>query len=226
MAHRGRFQVGQHTGSKQQLIGFGVKLTGLAEDITLEQPEDNQLDLDLQPQLACSLQEVFAEHRRAQGVVQIAQRLARQGTESGRQLIQGQPVAVQHPADHRVHRDCTLALVIGLRRGCLGRQGLGQGRNGRVVLGKPDERTKKLFEKHPLDAFMLETQIAHGLKEDVLLDVTAGSVGHFEEGVVGVVEQRLQSVSQLLRGLVANLEKNRWQSGEWRVSHLVGSYLV
>ncbi|MCY1181565.1 hypothetical protein D9M73_220760 [compost metagenome] len=93
-------------------------------------------------------------------------------------------------------------------------------------MGKPDERTEELLEKHPLDAFVLETQIAHCLKEDVLLNVTASSVGHFEEGVVGVIEQRLQSVSQLLCGLVADLEKNRRQSGEWRVSHLVGSCLV
>ncbi|MNL06112.1 hypothetical protein D3C87_1267400 [compost metagenome] len=74
--HRGRFKVRQHTGCEQQLIGFSVKPIGVAQDITLEQPEDDQLDLDLQPQLACSLQEVFAEHRRAHGVVQIAQRLA------------------------------------------------------------------------------------------------------------------------------------------------------
>ncbi len=95
-----------------------------------------------------------------------------------------------------------------------------------VVLREADEGLEELLEKSALDAFALEAQIAHGLEEDVLLDIVSGSVGHFEQGVVGVIEQLLQTLLELLSSLVANLKQNHGQAGERRVSRLVGSGLV
>jgi len=54
----------------------------------------------------------------------------------------------------------------------------------------------------------LETQVAHGFKENMVVDVVKGLVGHFEQGVVGVIEQLLQTLLQLLRSLVANLQQH------------------
>ncbi|MCY1175517.1 hypothetical protein D9M73_157590 [compost metagenome] len=90
-------------------------------------------------------------------------------------------------------------------------------------MAQADERFEELLEKQPFDAFAFQAQVAHRLKEQVLLDIIECPVGHFEEGIVGIVEQRLQSLPELLSSLVANLQRNDRQAGEWRVHRLVES---
>ncbi|MCY1449320.1 hypothetical protein D9M71_660500 [compost metagenome] len=90
-------------------------------------------------------------------------------------------------------------------------------------MAEVDERLEELLEKQPLDTFALQTQIAHRLKEKILLDIVRCPVGHFEEGIVGIIEQRLQALPELLRRLVANLQHNDRQAGEWQLRRLVTS---
>lgn len=85
---------------------------------------------------------------------------------------------------------------------------------------------RRTVRKNPLDTFALEAQVAHRLKENVLLDVGASAVGHFEKHVVGVIEQLLQTLPKLLRGLVANLKQDHRQAGERRRCRLIGSRLA
>ncbi|CAI8777000.1 hypothetical protein EMIT0P218_10101 [Pseudomonas sp. IT-P218] len=86
-----------------------------------------------------------------------------------------------------------------------------------------DERLEELLEKQPLDAFALQAQIARRLKQQVLLNIIECPVSHFEEAIVGIIEQRLQALPELLSSLVANLQDDDRQAGEWRVRRLVGS---
>src|SRR5471032_1405835 len=179
---RGRLELGQHAGGDQQLVGFGVELIGAAEHIALEQFENDQLDLDLHAQIAPGLQKILAQHRRAHRVVLFEQLLAQQHAESGGQLIEGEPFAVEYFADHRLHRNVALQVVIGQRCISIERQCLGQGRVSDVVLSEADECLKKLFEKAAFNAFALEAHVAHGFEKEVLLDVVAGPVGRGEGG--------------------------------------------
>ena len=62
-------------------------------------------------------------------------------------------------------------------------------------------------EKTALDTLALQAQVAHGLKVQVLVTAVEGLVGHLEEGVVSIVEQALQALTQLQGGLVAHLQE-------------------
>jgi hypothetical protein len=44
-----RLEARQHAGGDQQLIGFSVKLVGTTEYVTIEQFENDQLDLERYP---------------------------------------------------------------------------------------------------------------------------------------------------------------------------------
>ncbi|MNM99855.1 hypothetical protein D3C81_1124270 [compost metagenome] len=72
------------------------------------------------------------------------------------------------------------------------------------------------IEEPTFDALALEPQVAHGLEVQVLLAAGIGLVGHFEEHVVGVVEQRLQALAQLQRGLVAHLQEQHREARQGR----------
>ena len=85
------------------------------------------------------------------------------------------------------------------------------------------ELLEDLLQVDPLDTLALEAQVAHGFEESVLFEVTGGSVGHFEEGVVGVVEQRLQRLFQLQRRLVAHLHEDDRQAPRSGVRRRLGS---
>ena len=64
------------------------------------------------------------------------------------------------------------------------------------------------IQKTTLDALALQAQVTHGLEVQVLVTAVRGLVGHFEEHVIGIVEQVLQALTQLQRGLVAHLQQH------------------
>ena len=222
---RGRQQVGEDAGGDQQLVGLGIELLGLPEHVALEQLEDDQLDLDLHPQAAPGLQEIFAEQRRPQGVLAFGQAPAQQYSQACGQVPQGEAGPVEHPGHHGLHGDGLFQVIAGgLLLRVVGR-GMGDDQ-GRVVLDQACEGLEELLEKAALDALALQAQVAHGLEQDVLLDVVLGPVGHLEQGVVGVIEQLLQAMAQLLGGLVTNLKQNHRQAGQRRSARLICSGLV
>jgi len=173
------------------LVGLGVEQIRVAEQVTLEQFKDDQLDLDLHPEIARSLQEILAEHDRRHGITLIEPFFAQQRTESGSQLVEGVTITTQHAADHRLHRHVALQFVIGQRCRCVDDKYLRQSGLSDLVLNKADKCLVKLLEKYAFDAFALEAQITHGLEKNVLFDVVASPVRHLEERVVGIIEQCL-----------------------------------
>ncbi|MNN00565.1 hypothetical protein D3C81_1131600 [compost metagenome] len=187
---RGCFQLGQHTGGEQQLIGFGVKLFGVGQDITLEQFEQDQLDLDLHAQITPGLEEKLTEPRRAERVVLIVEGVAEQRVKARGQLIEGEAVTLEHATDHGLDRHAALH-VVAARCQFVVDQGVRQRVVRGVVLRQADEGFEKLLKEATLDVFALEAQVAHGFEEDVLLDVVARPVGHFKQRVVSVIEQLL-----------------------------------
>lgn len=222
---RGRFQLRQHAGGDQQLIGFGIQLLGIGQHVAFEQLEQDQLDLDLHAQVTSGLQKELAEHRRAERVVMVIEILAQQHVEPRGQLIEGKTVALEYPTDHGLDRHAALH-VIGTRCRILEYQRAGQCGLHDFVLNQRDKGLEELLKKAPFDVFALEAQVAHGFEKDVLFDIVARPVGHFKQGIVGVIEQFLQAVAQLLGGLVADLKQNHRQAGERRVIRLIGSGLV
>ncbi|MNF88859.1 hypothetical protein D3C84_713620 [compost metagenome] len=94
------------------------------------------------------------------------------------------------------------------------------------VLDQPGKGLVEALKEAALDVLAFEAQVAHGFKESILLRVVPGPVSHFKQGIVGVIEQHLQTLSQLLRGLVANLKRNHRQAGERRWTRLIGSALM
>ncbi len=94
------------------------------------------------------------------------------------------------------------------QRQLIERHGGGQHGLVNLILAQSQKRLIKLVEEATLDAFALEAQVAHRFKEDVLISMAAGAVSHFEQRIVGVVEQRLQRILELLGRLVADLQQH------------------
>ncbi|MNY21390.1 hypothetical protein D3C86_1549340 [compost metagenome] len=151
------------------------------------------------------------------------QRFAKQHAEASGELVERHTVTVQHFVDHGLHRNCAFQHVIGPRPPCRRQSGA---RMRNVVPGKSGKGLEDLFEKNPLDAFALQAQVTHRLKVNVLFGAITGSVGHFEQDVVGVIEEFLQALSKLQHRLVAHLKQNHRQAGERRMNRLIGSRLV
>ncbi|MNT94263.1 hypothetical protein D3C72_2359100 [compost metagenome] len=61
------------------MIGFAIELISILQNITLEQFEDHQLDLDTHAQIASGLEKVTAQHRRCQRIDLNHQALSSQG---------------------------------------------------------------------------------------------------------------------------------------------------
>jgi len=58
-----------------------------------------------------------------------------------------------------------------------------------VDLAGSEESIMERIQKTTLDALALQTQVTHGLEVQVLVTAVQGLVGHFEERVIGIVEQ-------------------------------------
>ncbi len=86
------------------------------------------------------------------------------------------------------------------------------------------------IEKQPLDALAFEPQVAHGFEIQVLSEPVSGLVRHFEQRIVGIVEQRLQTLTQLQGGLIAHLQQRNGQTRRGRApsmfSRRQGHYLA
>ncbi|MNY24339.1 hypothetical protein D3C86_1580470 [compost metagenome] len=65
------------------------------------------------------------------------------------------------------------------------------------------ERLEDFLQKAALDTLALQAQIAHGFEEGILLAIAGRPVRHLEQRIVGIVEQRLQGLLELLCSLVA-----------------------
>jgi GNAT superfamily N-acetyltransferase len=219
-------ELGQDSGGYEQLIGLGVELIGIGQDVLLEQLEDDQLDLDLHTQAAPGLQEIVTQHDRAKRIGGIVQAARQQHVQARGQLAQGKAVAAQHLADHGVQRHRAFQLVVGHQSQLVIAQ---RGRRtgfGRVVLTHAHEAFVEFLEKAALNALALEAQVAHGFEEGVLIDVVQRPIGHFEKGIVGVVEQHLKGLLELQRGLVAHLQQDDRQAHTGRLAGRIDGRLV
>jgi hypothetical protein len=157
--------------------------------------------------------------------VLIIEGVAKQRVQPCGQLIEGEAVTLEHAADHGLDRHAAFHIVA-TRGQLVVYQRVRQRVVRRIVLGQAGKGFEELLEKTAFDVFALQAQVAHGLEKDVLFDVVARPVSHFKERVIGVIEQLLQTVAQLLGSLVANLKQNHRQAGERRVIRLIGSSLV
>lgn len=161
---------------------------------------------------------------RGAGIALLVDLPADQGVQAGAQVGQRGGIAAHHPRHHRVHRDGLLQFLVLYQAEAVEGHGI-QGRHGfaGLYLVERRELLEDLLQVDPLDTLALEAQVAHGFEESVLFEVTGGSVGHFEEGVVGVVEQRLQRLFQLQRRLVAHLHEDDRQAPRSGVRRRLGS---
>lgn len=191
-------------------------MIGVAQDILFEQLEDDQLDLDLHAEVTPGLEEILAKHRRAHGVALIIETPGDQRIQTSGQLPEGQAIATEDLGDHCIQRDRFFQLII--RNQC--QFVVGHRRSQchlmNVILVQSGECLGKALVEAALDVLALEPQVAHGFEEGVLIDVVQRPVGHFEQRVVGIIEQRLQALSQLQGRLVADLNQNHGQTGERR----------
>ncbi|MNM88163.1 hypothetical protein D3C81_1003660 [compost metagenome] len=125
-------------------------------------------------------------------------------------MLQGNAIARQHPRDHAIEgrRTLSLALVAGAFPAIQAAQG--------VELADAGEGAIERIEKAALDAFALQTQITHRFEIQVLVAAFKGLVGHLEQGVVGVVEQALQALTQLQCSFVPHLQEHHRKARQRR----------
>ncbi|MCY1519826.1 hypothetical protein D9M68_545900 [compost metagenome] len=109
---RRRAQFRKHADGDQNLVGLGVNLVELRQDVFVEQLEDDQLDLDLHAQAAAGVEKGLAEHPRAHGVGLVFDLLADQGIEADGEVIQGNRVAAHHLGDHGIQGHGFLEFVV------------------------------------------------------------------------------------------------------------------
>ena len=215
---RDRLELRQYAGGDQQLVGLAIQQVGITEHVFLKQLEHDQLDANLHPQAAPCLQEKLTKPRRAQGVFRVLQAPAEQFTQACVQLPQGQAITMPHPTEHRLQSHGFFH-IIRAGAGCrLIRHQRHQVCTAAPGLAQVGERHKQLLHEHALEVLALEAQVAHGLEKNMMVDGATGLFGHFEQGVVGVIEQFLQALLQLLRSLVTHLQQHHRQARErrWR----------
>ncbi len=128
--------------------------------------------------------------------------------QAGSELAQGEGVTAHDLADHGIHGHGLLEIIVVHQRQLVKRHSGRKHGFLNLILTQDQEGLVELVEKATFYAFALEAQVTHGFKKDVLLSVAAGAVSHFEQRVVGVIEQRLQCVLELLGSLVANLQQH------------------
>ncbi|CRQ38510.1 hypothetical protein PAERUG_P44_Wales_1_VIM_2_11_12_01009 [Pseudomonas aeruginosa] len=196
----------------------------MGQDVLLEQLENDQLDLDLDAEPLAGIEESRGQRTRSEGIALLVDLPPDQGVQAGAQVGQRGGIAAHHPRHHRVHRDGLLQFLVLYQAEAVEGHGI-QGRHGfaGLYLVERRELLEDLLQVDPLDTLALEAQVAHGFEESVLFEVAGGSVGHFEEGVVGVVEQRLQRLFQLQRRLVAHLHEDDRQAPRSGVRRRLGS---
>ena len=136
----------------------------------------------------------------APGVVRRRRGVAEQGLQAQRQVFQSKTIARKHPGDHGFEDGGACQL----RRT---ERVLAEGECRGFDLPYLGKAVIESVEKAALDAFSLQTQVAHGFEVQVLLETIRSLVGHFEERVVSIVEQCLQPLAQLQCSLVAHLQK-------------------
>lgn len=151
--------------------------------------------------------------------------LAQQHVQARGELAKGKTVTVARLGDHCLEGHSALQVVTAGIGGRDAGDGLGDRWRG-VVLDQADKGLEEFFQEAALDAFAFQAQVAHGFEKGVLVDIVLGPVGHLEQGVVGVIEQFLQAMAQLLGGLVTDLKQNHRQAGERRSVRLIRSRLV
>ena len=213
-APRRGHQFGQDAGCTEQLIGFAVQQIKITQHIAFEQLEQDQLDLRANPQAAPGIQKEPAQALRAQRIAAQFKGHLQQRLEAQAELIKGKAITRQHPRQHALD----------------GRRPLGLGsvaqrfgnRQIRYALGLADtgEGVIERIEKLPLDTLALQPQVAHRFEVEVLIDPLPGPVGHLEQPVVSIVEQRLQALAQLQDSLVPYLQEHdrKAQRGHARTS--------
>ncbi|MCY1412630.1 hypothetical protein D9M71_280420 [compost metagenome] len=109
---RRRAQFRKHADGDQNLVGLGVNLVELRQDVFVEQLEDDQLDPDLHAQAVAGVEEGLAQRARAQRAVLVFDLLADQGIETRREVAEGDAVTVHHLGNHGVQRHGFLQLVV------------------------------------------------------------------------------------------------------------------
>ena len=220
-ARRSGLQLRQHARADQRLIGLGVKHVAAAEHVLFEQLEDDQLDLDLHTQATAGVEEVFAEQGGAERVALVVQLLADHRIEARGEMAQRNSVSAHHLGYHGVQRHGFFQLVVLYQAQAVERHRVERGlRLADFVLIEIGEGLEHLLQKTTLDVLALQTQVTHGLEEGILLGITGRPIRHLEEGIVGIVEQALQTLLELLRRFVTHLNQRHGQSSyrrSWRL---------
>ncbi|MCY1402528.1 hypothetical protein D9M71_176730 [compost metagenome] len=218
-------QLRQHPVRHQHLVGLGVQMFGIRQHVFLEQLEDDQLDLDLHAEPLAGLQEGLAEQARAEGVGLVLDLAADQAVQAGAQVRQGDAGAAHHLGDHGVHGDGFFQLVVLHQGQAVAGNRLQRRGASDFVLVEAGEVVDEFLQEAALDGLALQAQVAHGFEEGVLFGVAGGAVRHLEQGVVGIVEQRLHGVPQLQGDLVAHADQRHGQAAHGRSLRLPGSRL-
>ncbi len=173
----------------------------------LEQLEDDQLDLDLHAQAAAGFDEIVTERMRAEGVALVVELLADQRVHARGQVAQRLGGTTHDLGDHGVDGYGFFQLVVLHQGKAVEGDGIQRGRLADFILVELGECFEQLLQEATLDVAALHAQVAHGLEKSVLFGVTGRAIGDLEERVIGVVEQRLQRLTQLLGGLVAHADE-------------------
>lgn len=140
-------------------------------------------------------------------------------------MAEGHGITAHHLGHHGVLGDGLFEVVVLDQAQALERHRVELRRAADLVLVEVGEGLEDLLQEATLDALALEAQVAHGFEECILLGVAGRAVGHLEEGVVRVVEQRLQRLLELLCSLVAHLDECHGQPSYRRSWRLLGGAL-
>ncbi|MCY1510087.1 hypothetical protein D9M68_444540 [compost metagenome] len=225
-AGRSGLELRQDPGGHQHLVGLVVQGPDAAEHVLLEQLEDDQLDLDLHPEAAAGLEERIAQGFRTEWIGLVVDFPGNQRIQARGQVPQRQGVAAHDLGDHRVDGHALFQLVVLNQRQAVERHGVQLRRLADLVLVEGGERLEDPLQEAALDVLALQAQVAHGFEEGVLLGVAGGPIGHLEQGIVSVVEQRLQCLLELLCSLVAHMDQRHGQSSYRRVWRVLRGTLV
>ncbi|MCY1538669.1 hypothetical protein D9M68_742210 [compost metagenome] len=208
------------------MIRLGVELVEISQYIFLEQLEDDQLDLDFHAQAAARIEEVLAECGRTERVGLVVELLADQGIQSRGQVAERHAVAAHDLGDHGIERHGLLQFIVLHQRQAVERHRIQRRSLTDFVLIEGGEGLEDFLQEAALDVLALQAQIAHRFEEGILLGIAGRPVRHLEQRIVGIVEQCLQRLLELLRCFVTHLNERHGQSSYRRSGRLLRGHLA
>ena len=201
LRHRCQPQIRHDTSVDQRIIKGFIETVDTVEHATLKQLQDDQPPLDIDIQRLQGVGKVLDQRGRSKGAITLIYTLSGQTVDPQRKVAQACLITRNHTANHAIDGNRLLQLVwlhqrqrIQFKRHRLH----GSRRITGQLLGS---------QHHAVAGFSnqvgaLQANAAHGFKEQGLLGIACGLVGHLKQRVVRLVENIAKALLQIAGGLI------------------------